>query len=299
MKKNLAIISGITSEIGQAYAKGFLGKGAKVIGISRSEAKLPKGVEHLKVDLLDKNACKKAVERINLEGVGKVIYIHSVGEWKLEPRGLDKYSPVKDANVSKYVGTPTAIDKEVYRSHNDTFDNIIAPLLEKRRENNIPLVMCTFGSVSAQHMPRYWTSYNLATLILGTRAAEIAEAEMKQNFMQRGQDSVPVKALHIQLSSVDTRDERRLRPLAKKKEWLKPAEIVEKTLPKMFEDFGQSNYSEKIDVFHPSKLHEKEYLAGEPLHRKIGSRWLVETGFGAGILLQKGKRWVSRLRKRK
>lgn len=258
-KKKLVIITGANGSLGKAYLEKLRGvPDIECLGIVRPNPDKPNEDESVvEADLLDEAAVAEQIARIDLSTISEVIFIHPVGKFRFEKSGKPNNDKDKDG-----------IDDEVYRSNVETFYNVVNPLLTKLSEqaalgNPIPLKLCAFGSISDRYEVPYWQSYSKAKEILRKFIRSLVGH--KPNGLVRG--------LLINLSSVDTENERKMRPNADRTYWLKCDEIVEQTLPFLLE---QGVFWQEVDVFKPDPSFDPDYYRDL---KKILKKWLRETVF--------------------
>jgi len=146
---------------------------------------------------------------VDLSEITDVVYIHAIGKFKFEPQGVAAID--KDGD---------GIDDEVYESNVTTLKLAIKYLVTLLGLNNHVqnVAVIAFGSTSDPYKIPYWQSYSRATSKM---------KEILQNSL--GLDS-RLKAVFMNLSSVDTAKERALRPLANTDLWLDPSDVVVETL---------------------------------------------------------------------
>lgn len=255
--KKLVMVTGGNGSLGKSYLEKLRGMpGIKCLGIVRPHlGETNNNEEILEVDLLEESEVSAQIRRIDLSTVSEVVLIHSVGKFRFEVKG----SPVIDEDKD-------GIDDEVYKSNVITFYNLIKPLLTKLNEqsavgNFIPMTVCAFGSISDKYEIPYWQSY--------TKAKEILRHFIRSLVGHKA--SGLIRGLFINLSSVDTENERQLRPKADRTYWLKCEEIVEQTLPLLLE---QGPFWQEVDVFKKDPTFDPEYYYDL---KKILKKWLCET----------------------
>lgn len=254
-KKKLAIVTGASGALGTAYLEKLRRmQDFTCLGITRQTAEESK-TGMLSADLLNASEVATQIAKIDLSFISEVFLIHPVGKFAFEQNGQPRHDQDGDG-----------IDDEVFRSNVETFHNIVSPLLTKLNEqakngNPIPMTMCAFGSVSDCYEIPYWQSYARAKGIL-------------RNFMHSLVDYKPnglIRGLMINLSSVDTENERTLRPSADKTYWLKCEEIVEQTMMLLLQ---QGRCWQEIDILKPDPNFEADYYLNL---QKILEKWTRET----------------------
>jgi NADP-dependent 3-hydroxy acid dehydrogenase YdfG len=255
-EKKLVIVSGASGSLGRAYIENLRERlNVECVGIVRSGAKSSEyNTRVIHVDLLDESEVVSSMNGIDFTHASEVIFIHPVGKFKFEKNG----KPDSDVDHD-------GIDDDVYRSNVDTFRAIVHPLLKKLHQqallsNPIPLKLCAFGSISDRYHVPYWQSYSKSKDIL----RQLMFSLVKQ---------APVGSISgmvVNLSSVDTHNERDLRPSADKAYWLSCHEIAEKTVPVLLDEpFSWKEF----DVFKPKPAFDPSYYRD---HQRILKKWIQE-----------------------
>ncbi len=254
----LAIITGVNGALGKAYANRFsVQEQFKCIGISRSEVsdKNLRVTYVENVDLLDAEKTRLLVaNHLSLDNVSEVLLIHPVGKFKFEIN----QQPQLDVDGD-------GMDDEVYASNVITFKNIEGPLTEVVRQQGkiTDLLLCGFGSVSDRYKIPLWLSYS--------RAKDILRQYISVRARQNG-SNIHVKGVFVNVSSVNTGNENKLRPFADKTHWLEPEEIVDDSFPVFFQ---RRIRNIEMDVFNPIVGFDPErYYSIE----SVRERWFREMG---------------------
>jgi len=240
--KKLIIVSGANGSLGEEYLKNFSNKSKFFsVGLSRRKPKKTiKNVEYFFSDLLDLKKLEKEIKQINFEQASEIIFIHPVGEFKFED------------NSGKQ------LDKQVYDSNVLTFINV-ANILLKYLEKDKKLIFCCFGSVSDKFDVPYWKSYTQS------------KKELKK-IVKKLSQSKNIRGVFVNVSTIFTGNENKLRPFADKTYWLKPRKIVEESIKEII--FGKSGFIE-IDVFEPDPDFKNDYYLD---HGSIYKKWKKEMG---------------------
>lgn len=249
-KQKLVIISGTTGDLGRAYLD-YYSKQSDIIcyGLTRREEKYPiRGVTYCNSNLEDVITTREEIQKISMEGVIEILLIHPVGKFKFETKGLPEVDKIKEG-----------IDDEVFTSNVDTFHNIVKPLIEQRGKYSIvPIKLVAFGSLSDSYNVPWWGSYSKSKLILRQEMRELSRMEPQ------------VESLFVNLSSVKTSNESKTRPSADTKYWLRPEEVVSRSVP-VIENM-QHSYQE-IDLFNPSPEYHVSYYKE---YNQLREKWLKE-----------------------
>lgn len=237
--KTLVLVAGASGSLGRSYINNLRIDNVEIYGISRK--KILADFPCLYADLLDKNKLTDQLNTIPFTEYSTVVYIHTVGKFKFEISGGGK-----------------DIDQDVYESNVTTFENIKNILL-KKIPHKTNIVFCCFGSISDRYHVPYWKSY--------TQAKNQLRAVMK-NVSTLSH----VRSVFINVSTVDTGNENKLRPYAEKSFWLAPDKIVRESMETIL--FGTQDYAE-FDIFEPHPDFSKKYYSD---HQAILKKWTTELG---------------------
>jgi len=249
-KPQVVLVSGATGDLGKAYLDYYSQQENTICyGLIRREETNPvQGVAYLKSNLENAAATREEIRKISLEGVIEVLLIHPVGKFKFEENADLDIDQNKDG-----------IDDEVLTSNVDTFHNLVRPLIEQRGKYGfIPLKLVAFGSLSDQYSVPWWGSYSKSKLILRQDMRELSRIEPS------------VESLFVNLSSVKTSNEQKTRPYADTKYWLRPQEIVTRSIP-IIQNM-QHPYQE-IDVFNHSPDYSQNYYRD---FERLREKWIRE-----------------------
>ncbi|MFA6099905.1 MAG: hypothetical protein WC750_03435 [Patescibacteria group bacterium] len=242
--KRIVIVSGANGSLGEKYLKYFAKKSAfYCVGLSRTNPKHPiKKVKYILSNLLDAKKLESEMNQIDFEKFSEIILIHPVGKFKFEGKKITR--------IGK--------DKQIYDSNVTTFINL-ANILSKRITKNKKIVFCCFGSVSDKFNVPYWTTYTKSKL----RLKEILKTLSKHK---------NIRSVFINVSSVATGNEEKLRPFADKAHWLKPEKIVSKSAPEIL--LGKLQFVE-LDIIEPNPSFKDNYYLD---HAAIYEKWKREMG---------------------
>ncbi len=243
MDKELFIVTGASGKLGEFFIQTLQQQGKAVVGLSRKNIEL--GVPVYPGDLLIEKEVEGALGKIDYTLYEQFTLIHTVGKFKFE-----KDNP----NVVDNDGD--GIDDEVYLTNVVTLKNILKFLIDHVEHKS--LKVCAFGSVSDKYEIPFWISYRKAKNIMRQYLKELARIGR-------------IKALVINVSTLDTGNENLLRPNADKTYWLQPAEVVEKTL---LEIKSVQSY-EEIDVIKHKPYFDGSYYID---HDEILKKWTREMG---------------------
>jgi len=250
--EKLVVVPGATGDLGRGYLNYYSRRQNTIcIGLSRKDENNPiNSVQYLKANLEEPILIKEQIQRNLLERVPNILLIHPVGKFKFERDG----TPESDNDCN-------GIDDEVQSSNITTFQNIVRYLLEKRKEGNISLIkLVAFGSISDPYGIPWWGSYSKSKLMLRRYIRELTRIEPM------------VQGIFVNLSSINTSNERKLRPFADTTYWLSPNEVVAKSVPII--ENSRYQYLE-LDIFKPCpNYHENYYKEFDALKKE----WLKDRG---------------------
>ena len=209
----LVVITGANGALGKAYIQKFSHiDDYKCVAVSRTktESKHENVIYIENTDLLDAYKVKTEIDKkVPIAICDEILFIHPVGRFKFERWQRPEIDNDKDG-----------IDDEVYASNCTTFLNVEEPLsLFASQEGSIDdFAVCGFGSVSDRYKVPFWLSYSKAKDVLRQNISTLARQNGK---------NLKVRGVFINVSSVNTENENKLRPNADKTYWLSPSEIVD------------------------------------------------------------------------
>lgn len=256
-ERRLVVVTGATGDLGRSYLEHY----SKVTNtlcvglIRRRESNPIPNVTSLLTDLQDKSLTEERIKSVHLDGLESIIFIHPVGKFKFEERGVPEVDSLR-----------IGIDNEVLAHNLDTFHNVVRPLLEQReRYGNIPLTLVAFGSLSDPYNVPWWDSYSKSKLVLRKDMRELAGK------------SLLTKSVFINLSSVRTANEKKTRPFADQTYWISTSEVVKRSVGLI--DNPNNPYTE-LDVFEPSPDYREGYYKD---YDALKDKWLHEMGVKADL----------------
>jgi hypothetical protein len=251
---NLTFVAGDNSEIGKAYIA-FLAKyvsasssmPVKVIGLSRTRQEKSRHF-HVTADLADAKLTHRVIDdlvTIYKPHINQISIIHCVGDFLFEGQGVaDDYDN-------------DGINDNVRKSNVDTLINLYLPLLAHAVRQKLPISVIVFGSVSDKFHVPYWQSFTGSKDILRKFLAE-----------------QPYDKLHVlfaNLATVNTFQERALRPYADTHYWLTPEQVVNDTI--WHWRFPAKKWIEP-DVYVPNPAYNADFFKPQV----VMQRWTKEMG---------------------
>ncbi len=212
--KTVVIIAGVAGEIGTAFANKLTQNNIHTIGIIRN-----KSVDAIQSGFFETVACHldnpthvaQVFSRIDLSQFDRIIYLHTIGVDKFNPRG---YPNIKPMNT---------IDEDIYNTNVNSFKYLLKYLALKVRDlnnegKNIELKTAIIAGVSDKHGPFVIEGFCEAKMIL-------------REYIRSYLDRFPVwfSGLSINITSTITKAALAVRPYADTTYWLSPEEVVEKS----------------------------------------------------------------------
>lgn len=203
----LVIVTGANGALGNSYVNYFSRQpDTRCIAIGRNvPAKQISKAVFLRADLLQKKQIENEINRLSLEGLQEIILIHAVGKFGFDKQGSARFDP------------------QILESNIDTFKNIANPLLRKINASlgkKPKVTLCAFGSVSDKYDIPAWRSYSAAKNHLRRYIQKLSSQNRLSNI---------VSGVFVNVSTVHTENEEKLRPFGNKKYWLSPDEIVKQS----------------------------------------------------------------------
>lgn len=248
---NLVIVAGATSDIAKAYIKSF-SKDAKIIGISRRKANLNQNnFTSFVCDLLDRHMVFDLFNKINLDAIDKIIFIHTIGD--------DVFECVNYPQIDMI----DTINPLVYATNVNTFKNPLDALINKLNKlnnigKNIKLNVFFLGAITDKYNIPFFTSFRESKNLL---RAHLENLTKRYNWL---------KGMTINVSTVKTKLSLRYRPYAHTSYWLTPQEVVDKS---MDEIINLNESYKEIEIFKFDPNFEKDYYINND---KIYKKWVKE-----------------------
>jgi len=255
----LAIVTGVNGALGSAYLAQLAAyRNIQCVGISRSQVndKISDVTYIDRVDLLDAEAVRRKIDReVPFSNSQEVIFVHPVGRFKFE----ENKAPEGDLDGD-------GIDDEVFNSNVRTFENVEKPLIDSSQQCGTvnEIVLCGFGSVSDKYKVPYWKSYSLSKDQLRMDIAGKA---------RKGGHGLRYRGIFVNVSSVNTGNENKLRPNADTTNWLQAEEIVDDTIQLLTREGRIRNL--EVDIFKPIPQFDPDVYYSED---EVWKRWMREMG---------------------
>jgi len=260
MKKYLVIIAGAAGEIGSWYSKTLSDKGIEVIAIVRNK-KLPfisPLISEIICHLDNKKDIESKFNNISIEDYQEIIYLHTIGVDKFDPRGYPDVQPME------------TIDPEVYATNVNSFKYLMRYLIQriglynKSNKNNTQLKIAMIGGVADKHAPFVIESFCEAKYII-------------RQYIQSQVNIHPewVSGLSINVTSTLTKSALEVRPHADTKYWLKPNEVVERSIEILLANFTNRDGYAEIDIIKELPHFIQGYYENDQM---LYDKWSRETG---------------------
>lgn len=257
-KKQLVIIAGASGEIGTAFCKKILThSNMDCIAIFRNHRTGLQSatLKEVRCNLEDSNSIQEAFKNIDFGSYSRVIYLHTIGVDKFDPRGYPKIKPMK------------TIDPQVYETNVNSFKYFlrycVAALskINKNKKIKTKFRVAVIAGVADKYTPFVIESFCEAKFIV-------------RQYIQSYIHIYPTwfSGLSINISSTITKSALRVRPHANTKYWLTPKQVVEKSFKALISKF---NSYREFDIIQPSpEFIQDYYINNELLYKK----WSQETG---------------------
>ncbi len=248
----LTLVTGASSDIGTAFLRA-LSANTTCIGISRQPplTAIPSTV-FVSLDLMDKKATRDFFSDVDVDSFNQIVWIHSVGKFRFEPKGVP---PERDMDGD-------GVDDEVFHANVSTFINVIEPLSKRIRQGRKKktLHFCLFGSMSSDFPTPFWPSFTKSKNQLST----VAQMEMARH------SDMEVFGIMVKLSTVKSNHVSCARSLQDMQNWLTPEEVVQKTIPHLLNP--QMHWRE-LNVFKFNPHFDPSWYWNP---EKVRERWSVE-----------------------
>lgn len=243
----LAIVTGAKGKLGENYVKEFSKKDFECLAIVRSNpSELINGVVYKNANLLDKRQVKKALKDIEWRKYEEIIIAHPVGMFKFEEYGI----PSKDTDMD-------GIDDEIFASNVLTFTNLFSIICKSLSKITVKpkIKILAFGSITHDYNIPFWQSY--------TKSKQILKDSIKKAI---NKGDMQVKCVFVNVSTVDTGNERNLRPFGNRRYWLSTGEIVSVSLKYLNK---KENWTE-INVYKDNPKFNPTWYTN---HENVLKRW--------------------------
>lgn len=255
--KTLYIIAGAAGEIGTAFLKKLTDNKNDCIAIVRKR-QVSFQSSFLKVvtlDLTEQDEIRNGLNDIRFEDYERIVYLHTIGVDKFDPRGYPKIQKMK------------TIDSDIYDTNVNSFKYLYRYCVKRVRDYNlghdqkINLKISIIAGTSDKHTPFVIESFCEAKFIL-------------RQYIQSAVNLYPdwVTGLSINVTSTITESALKVRPFADTTYWLTPEDVVNQSFNSLVENV--SGYKE-VDLLKKSPLFVNDYYENNIL---LYDKWSKETG---------------------
>jgi len=256
-KKQLVIIAGAAGEIGSSYAKMLSDKGLDVIAVIRNK-KLSFNsplITEINCHLDNEQDIQSKFNNLPIENYEEIIYLHTIGVDKFDPRGYPSIRPME------------TIDPEIYKTNVNSFKYLMRYLVKRIRlhntntQNKINLKISMIGGAGDKYTPFVIESF----------------CEVKHIIRQYIQSQVTlypewVSGLSINITSTVTKSALAVRPYADTEYWLLPEEVVKQSVDDLLN--FKAGYKE-IDIIKKLPNFIEGYYENDSM---LYEKWSKETG---------------------
>jgi hypothetical protein len=255
--KKLIIIAGAAGEIGTTYCESFLDGKNHVLGVIRNKkvALEHPSFEQVVCELTSSDDIERAFNNVDLEDYEEVVYLHTIGTDKFDPRG---YPSIQKMNT---------IDLSVYDTNVNSFKYLMRYLVKKlsgirSEKGNAPLLkLLMIGGVSDKYAPFVIESFCEAKYII--RQYIQSQISIHPEWVCGGS---------VNVTSTITASALAVRPFAQTTYWLTPQEVVRDSME--FIRSLSKGYEEKDLIKYSPQFLSGYYENNDALYKK----WSKETG---------------------
>ena len=255
--KTLYIIAGAAGEIGTAFVKQLTDKGNDCVAIIRNKTVSFKS-PHLRsvtCDLTNQLEIEQSFADISFEDYGRIVYLHTIGVDKFDPRGYPNIKPMD------------TIESDIYNTNVNSFKYLYRYCIKRIRDynlghdQNIDLKISIIAGTSDKHTPFVIESFCEAKFIL-------------RQYIQSAVNLYPgwISGLSINVTSTITESALKVRPFADTTYWLTPEDVVNQSINDLIKN--DTGYYE-IDLMKKSPLFVNDYYENKVL---LYDKWSKETG---------------------
>lgn len=256
--KKLFIVAGAAGEIGIEYCKTIISHGFDCIGVVRNKEIeiVSENFTQIKCDLSDEKQIESVFSDIDFQKYTEVVYLHTIGNDKFDPRGYPNIKPME------------TIDAGVYNTNVNSFKyllkycaNKIRDINEKKLDKIVKFRIVIIAGVADKHAPFVIESFCEVKFIL---------RQYIQSYVNLY--SSWISGLSINISSTITKSALAVRPKADTTYWLTPKEVVYQSFEKLV--LGSVSY-EEIDIIKHHPEFTKDYYENNKI---LYEKWSRETG---------------------
>ncbi len=257
-KSTLLIVAGAAGEIGTEFCKKAITAHIDCIGVIRNKKTgiTSKYFQEITCHLEDSKQIEKVFASINFNDYQQIIYLHTIGVDKFDPRGYP------------HVRAMDTIDPGVYNTNVNSFKYLLRYCI--KTIHNINLVKkgikikfrcVVIAGVADKHTPFVIESFCEAKFIVRQYIQSYVNLYSKW-----------VSGLSINVSSTVTKSALQVRPHADTKYWLTPKNVVDRSFKALVSKAKSYN---ELDIYkHSPEFVHNYYIDNDMLYKK----WSKETG---------------------
>jgi hypothetical protein len=267
-EKTLVIIAGVAGEIGTAFAKSITNQEIDVVGVVRNRKLIGDMNPHYSeifCDLSNEYEIEKKFGNMALENYSRIIYLHTIG--------VDKFDPRNYPMIQKMETIPS----DIYETNVNTFKYLLRYLAKRIRGINdsgkkLLMKSVIIAGTSDKYTPFVIESFCEAKFIL---------REYIRSYQSRFPDWF--SGLSINVTSTVTKSAIEVRPYAKLDYWLTPEEVTERSINQLLD--LRMGY-EEVDLVKFSPEYNEGYYEDRDL---LYEKWSAETGISSPLMETKTK----------
>lgn len=251
--RTLFIVAGAAGEVGKEYCKVIIDQGFSCIGVVRNKKINFVSSNFLQVEchLDDEKQIENVFSVIDFSKYEKIIYLHTIGSDKFNPRGYPNIRPME------------TIDTDIYKTNVNSFKYLLRYLVNKIKDQSkkIEFKVAIIAGVPDKYTPFVIEPFCEAKFIL-------------RQYIQSCVNLYPnwISGLSINISSTITKSALSTRPHADTTYWLTPKEVVDQSFQKLA---SSSVLYEEIDIIKNLPGFTEDYYQNKDL---LYEKWSKETG---------------------